>query len=107
MSITKTEAIQAGDTEAGKASVFWWGLLGFIAPIVTIPVAHLRSPKASPTQMATYGDDATLRFFEAQYIQVLKSRQVKTAWIWGIIGVAFGVVGMILSIVMLTALGTA
>ena len=85
--MTKTEAIQAGAAAAAKPAVLGWGVCGFLIAIVTIPVAHFRSPRVPPLALAEHNDDATLRYFEAQYIETLKARQVATAWVGGVLGV--------------------
>ena len=89
--MTKTEAIHAAAAAAEKTSVIGWGVCGFLLAIVTIPVAHFRWPRVPPLALAEHNDDATLRYFEAQYIETLKERQVKAAWIGGILGVVAGV----------------
>ena len=94
--MTKTEAIHAAAAAAAKPSVVGWGVCGFLLAIVTIPVAHFRSPRVPPLALAEHNDDATLRYFEAQYIETLKGRQVAAAWIGGILGVV--------AVLMLTAL---
>ena len=83
--MTKTEAIDAAVTAAEKMSVVGWGVFGCLIAIVTIPVAYLRSPAVPALVLAEHNDDATLRYFEAQYIETLKKRQVKSAWAGGIL----------------------
>ena len=85
--MTKTEAVHAASAAAAKPSVVGWGVCGFLLAIVTIPVAHFRSPRVPPLALAEHNDDATLRYFEAQYIETLKGRQVAAAWIGGLVGV--------------------
>ena len=58
--MTKTEAVHAGAAAAVKPSVVGWGVCGFLFAIVTIPVAHFRSPRVHPLALAEYNDDATL-----------------------------------------------
>ena len=65
----------------------WWIVCGFLLAIVTIPVAYFRWPRVPALALAEHNDDATLRYFEAQYIETLKARQVVAAWIGGILGV--------------------
>ena len=85
--MTKKEAVYAAADAAAKPSVVRWGVCGFLIAIVTIPVAHFRSPRVQPLALAEHDDDATLRYFEAQYILTLKGRQVAAAWGGGILGV--------------------
>ena len=86
--MTKQEAIQSGSTKAEQTSVVAWYLMGCFLAIVTIPVAHFRSPKIPPSILASHEDDETLRYFESQFIYTLKRCQVKAAWIGGLVGAA-------------------
>ena len=61
--MTKTEAIQAGAAAAAKPAVLGWGVCGFLIAIVTIPVAHFRSPRVPPLALAEHNDDATAALF--------------------------------------------
>ena len=92
--MTKTEAIDAAAAAAEKMSVVGWLVCGCLLAVVTIPVAHVRSPVVPTLVLAEHDDDATLRYFEAQYIETLKARQVKAAWTGGIF---CGVIALILA----------
>ena len=70
-------------------------MCGFLLWIVTIPVAHFRWPRVPPLVLSEHDDDATLRYFEAQYIETLKARQVKAAWTGLILGVVAALLYMV------------
>ena len=85
---TKSEAIHAASMAADKATVTAWGVFGFLLPVVAIAVAYLRSPQTPTILLAEHDDDATTVYFDRQYTQTLKQRQVKAAWIGFLISLA-------------------
>lgn len=85
--MNKTEAILAGEAEAHKMSEAGWRLAGLIVPILANLIVHLRSPRVPPGVLAIHDDSATLRYFETQFADTLKARQVKAAWVGALIGI--------------------
>ena len=51
--------------------------------------------------MAVHDDSTTLRYFESQFTETLKARQVKAAWIGALIGI--GVAILLFSRILATA----
>ena len=78
------QAVNAGYDLANRSKVGRWGIGAFcFAPIVLL-VAHLRSPQL-PVDVATGLDIDVRPFYERAYVDSLKKRQVKAAWIGAII----------------------
>ena len=104
--MTKTEAIQAGADSGKKASVTGWGVLGFLFPIIAIPVAYIRSPAVPTLVLVSHEDKETAPYFEAQFIETLKKHQVAAAWIGGL--VSFGImVALWVFILVVATIGAA
>ena len=81
MTESRKEA-DAATFAADKRSVAWWGVLGALFPLITIPIAHLRRPSVPLHLLSAMSNDATAAVaFEAAYTDRLKRRQVKTAWL--------------------------
>ncbi len=87
--MTKLEARVAGSEHAEKMSVVSWGICGFFAPALALPVVYLRSPKITSSVLLAHEDDPTTRYFESQYLETLKSRQVKATWAGALIAIFF------------------
>lgn len=100
------EQVDAATFAADKRSVAWWGVLGAMFPLVTIPIAHLRKPSVPLHLLSAMPNDATAAVaFEAAYTDRLKRRQVKTAWL-GFICVGLFYLGMLLLIGLAGSVGT-
>ena len=78
---TTGKALEAGEQAAIKPSVIWWGVFGWAAALVAVPMVYLRSPKMPLSLAAAHDDGATLPLFERAYVERLKARQVKAVWI--------------------------
>ena len=68
--MTTTEALQAGADSGKKASVTGWGVLGFLFPIIAIPVAYIRSPDVPTLVLVSHEDKETAPYFEAQGFEI-------------------------------------
>ncbi len=75
--------------------MFVWAVFGCFIPLITLLFVCLRSPQVPPMLFAQC--DSDMRIFEAQFVKMLKARQVAHGWIGAAIGVGVNLImGMIL-----------
>lgn len=74
--MTSEQAIQDARIAAGTPSVFAWGACGFLVPLIAVLVAVARKPAVDATALAKHDDKGTETIFSAEYIAILKKRQV-------------------------------
>ena len=84
------DAIDAGYDLANQNSVALWGIGAFFFTLIVLLVVHLRSPKL-PVELAAQVESDDLPLFERAYVERLKQRQVRAAWIGAIISFAIGI----------------
>ena len=84
MTMTKSDAITSAGKAATQRAVTAWYAFGFFIPLIGILVAYLRSPTLPIAQKADYADQDMLGIYEAQFVETLKARQVRAAWIGAI-----------------------
>ena len=97
-------SVLAGKQAADKESIVGWGIFGLLLAIVAVPMAYLRSPILKSDILAEQSDDIDPAAFEMAYINQLKGRQTKAAWIGCIC--AFVVWGLLWSCAMVGLIGT-
>lgn len=101
--MTKEQAIEAGKNAAMQKSTAGWGLAGFFFTIPALLIVYLRSPSVNLAELVRYDDQESERYFEMQYVETLKSRQVSATWIGAVIGLILvfvfmcGTAGMVLA----------
>lgn len=79
--MTTQNAVLTGRMEADKQQVIGWGIFGFLLAILAIPIVYLRSPKIKTETLSEQNENTDLATFELAYVNHLKGRQVKAAWI--------------------------
>ena len=84
------DAIDAGYDLANQNSVALWGIGAFFFTLIVLLVVHLRSPKL-PVELAAQVESDDLPLFERAYVERLKQRQVRAAWIGAIFPIAIGI----------------
>lgn len=81
------KSIMAGKTAADKQPVIGWAIFGILLAIVAIPFAYLMKPRLDPRTLAEQDDDVDPSVFEMAYVDQMKSRQTKSAWLGLLIAV--------------------
>ena len=84
--MSERDSVDLGRQAAEQQGVFGWGFFGCALAILAIPIVYIRSPKL-PTELIPSDKDIDTRSFEVSFVNRLKKRQIKAAWIGFLISI--------------------
>ena len=85
----KQAAIDSGTRAAQQATLFPWGLFGFLLPAITLIIVYLSWPRVPPDVMVSHKDDSTQRLFEEAYIAERRPGRITATWVGVVLGILF------------------
>ena len=97
--MTPQQAIQDARSAAEFQSTALWSISGFLVPIIAVLIAVARKPSVDASALAKHNDKETETIFCAEYVAVLRWRQINAAftgaavWLIVLVVVAFIVLG--------------